>query len=190
MCHGEGIGLDHIRELLFGSRSSRLVLVVSDLVSDLEAMVVSTVESRVGGPPHGIFSQSISYISSVPGFAGALRLVDGHGWDRSQACFQVRRHKGGNCRLVRYSFFLQHSRVKNVYFQLVQSLLEHSVQPSLSFYAIKVNAVSGQPGLIHSPQLVFDIHKDHPSGILTCKIPQDVVPPDHSFVVSSPCCSQ
>ena len=65
-----------------------------------------------------------------------------------------------------------------------------TVQPSLSFYAIKVNAVSGQPGLIHSPQLVFDIHKDHPSGILTCKIPQDVVSPDHSFVVSSPCCSQ
>ena len=44
MCHGEGIGLDHIRELLFGRRSSRLVLVVSDLVSDLELLVVSSVE--------------------------------------------------------------------------------------------------------------------------------------------------
>ena len=37
-----------------------------------------------------------------------------------------------------------------------------SVQPSLSFYAIKVDAVSSQPGLIHSPQLMFDIHKNHP----------------------------
>ena len=44
MCHGKGIGLDHIRELLFGRRSSRLVLVVSDLVSDLEVLVVSAVE--------------------------------------------------------------------------------------------------------------------------------------------------
>ena len=44
MCHGEGVGLDHIRDLLFGRRSSRLVLVVSDLVSDLEVMVVSAVE--------------------------------------------------------------------------------------------------------------------------------------------------
>ena len=38
------MGLDHIRELLFGRRSSRLVLVVSDLVSDLEVLVVSAVE--------------------------------------------------------------------------------------------------------------------------------------------------
>ena len=44
MCLGEGIGLDHIRELLFGRRSSRLVLVVSDLESDLEVLVVSAVE--------------------------------------------------------------------------------------------------------------------------------------------------
>ena len=37
------MALDHIRELLFGRRSSRLVLVVSDLVSDLEVLVVSAV---------------------------------------------------------------------------------------------------------------------------------------------------
>ena len=37
------MGLDHIKELLSGSRSSRLVLIVSDLVSDLEVLVVSTV---------------------------------------------------------------------------------------------------------------------------------------------------
>ena len=44
MCQGEGIGLDNIRELVLGRRSSRLVLVVSDLVSDLEELVVSAVE--------------------------------------------------------------------------------------------------------------------------------------------------
>ena len=37
------MGLNPIRELLFGRRSSRLVLVVSDLVSDLEVLVVSAV---------------------------------------------------------------------------------------------------------------------------------------------------
>ena len=37
------MGLDHIRELLFGRRSSRLVLIVSDLVSDLELLFVSAV---------------------------------------------------------------------------------------------------------------------------------------------------
>ena len=37
------MGLDHIRELLSGRRSSRLVPVVSDLVFDLEVLVVSTV---------------------------------------------------------------------------------------------------------------------------------------------------
>ena len=37
------MGLDHIKELLFGRRSSRLVLVVTDLVSDLEVLVVSAV---------------------------------------------------------------------------------------------------------------------------------------------------
>ena len=37
------MGLDHIKELLFGRRSSRLVLVVSDLVSNLEVLVVSAV---------------------------------------------------------------------------------------------------------------------------------------------------
>ena len=37
------MGLNHIKELLFGRRSSRLVLVVSDLVSDLEVLVASAV---------------------------------------------------------------------------------------------------------------------------------------------------
>ena len=41
------MGLDHIKELLPGRRSSRLVLVVSDLVSDLdsglEVLIVSVV---------------------------------------------------------------------------------------------------------------------------------------------------
>ena len=37
------MGLAHIRELLFGRRSSRLVLVVSDLLSDLDLLVVSAV---------------------------------------------------------------------------------------------------------------------------------------------------
>ena len=37
------MGLDHIKELLFGHRSSQLVLVVSDLVSNLEGLVVSAV---------------------------------------------------------------------------------------------------------------------------------------------------
>ena len=37
------MGIDHIRELLFERRASRLELVVSDLVSDLEKLVVSAV---------------------------------------------------------------------------------------------------------------------------------------------------
>ena len=37
------MGLDHIKELLCGCGSSRLVLVVSNLVSDLEVLVVSAV---------------------------------------------------------------------------------------------------------------------------------------------------
>ena len=37
------MGLDHIKELLSGRRSSRLVPVVSDLVSDLEVLEVSAV---------------------------------------------------------------------------------------------------------------------------------------------------
>ena len=37
------MGLDHIKELLSGCRSSRLVLVVSDLVSDHEVLVFSAV---------------------------------------------------------------------------------------------------------------------------------------------------
>ena len=64
------------------------------------------------------------------------------------------------------------------------------VQPSLSLDAVKVDAVSSQSGLIHSSQLMLNIHKDHPSGIPTCKIPQDVVPPDYSFIMSPPCRSQ
>ena len=37
------MGLNHIKELLSGRRSSQLVLVVSDLISDLEVLVVSAV---------------------------------------------------------------------------------------------------------------------------------------------------
>ena len=37
------MGLDHIKQPLSGRRSSRLVLVVSDLVSDLEVLVASAV---------------------------------------------------------------------------------------------------------------------------------------------------
>ena len=37
------MGLDHIKQLLSWRRSSRLVLVVSDLVADLEVLVVSAV---------------------------------------------------------------------------------------------------------------------------------------------------
>ena len=37
------MGLDHINERLAGRLSSRLVLVVSDLVSDLEVLVVSSI---------------------------------------------------------------------------------------------------------------------------------------------------
>ena len=37
------MGIDYIRELLSGRCSSRLVFVVSDLVSDLDVLVVSAV---------------------------------------------------------------------------------------------------------------------------------------------------
>ena len=37
------MGLDHIKELMFARHSSRLVLVVSDLVSDLEGLIVYAV---------------------------------------------------------------------------------------------------------------------------------------------------
>ena len=37
------MGLDHAKELPSGRRSSRLVLVVSDLVADIEVLVVSAV---------------------------------------------------------------------------------------------------------------------------------------------------
>ena len=42
-CQGDGMGLDHINEPLPGRLSSRLVLVVSDLVSDLDVLVVSSI---------------------------------------------------------------------------------------------------------------------------------------------------
>ena len=42
------MSLEHIKELLSVRRFSRLVLVVSDLVSDLEVLVVSAV--RLTGP--------------------------------------------------------------------------------------------------------------------------------------------
>ena len=41
-CQGDGMGLDNINEPLPGRLSSRLVLVVSDLVSDLDVLVVSS----------------------------------------------------------------------------------------------------------------------------------------------------
>ena len=41
------MGLNHIKELLYGRRSSRLVLVVSDLVSDLVSNLVSGLEVPV-----------------------------------------------------------------------------------------------------------------------------------------------
>ena len=73
------MGLDHIRELLFGRRSSRLVLVVSDLASDLEVLVVSAV---------GLTGTSLSLEMMVllKG-ASSQRPLDRHGWDRSQTCF-------------------------------------------------------------------------------------------------------
>ena len=44
------MGLDHINELLPGRLSSRLVLVVSDLVSDLDVLAVSSI--GLTGPLH------------------------------------------------------------------------------------------------------------------------------------------
>ena len=107
------------------------------------------------------------------------------GRDRTPACFQARGHKGGNHRVTRCSFFLQHSCVKEFCFQLVQPLLEDSIQPSLSIDTVEMDAVRGQSGLIHSSQLMFDVHEDHSSGIPTCEVPQDVFPPDYSLVVPS-----
>ena len=42
-CQGDGMDLDHINEPLPGRLSSRLVLVVSDLVSDLDVPAVSSI---------------------------------------------------------------------------------------------------------------------------------------------------
>ena len=111
----------------------------------------------MNSPPHRCLSQ-----------AGALLPVVRDGRDRTQACFQARRHKGGNHRVTHCSFFLQHSCVKEFCFQLVQPLLEDSIQSSLSFNTVEVNAIRGQSGLIHGSQLMFDVHEDHSSGISTC----------------------
>ena len=137
------------------------------------------------GPPHWRFSQSILYVCPLTWFAGALLPVVRDGRDRTQACFQARRHKGGNHRVTHCSFFLQHSCVKEFCLQLVQPLLEHPIQLSVSFDTVEVNAVRGQSGLIHSSQLMFDVHEDHSSGVSTCEVPQDVIPPDDSLVVPS-----
>ena len=68
--------------------------------------------------------------------------------------------------------------------------MEDSIQLSLSFDTVEVDAVRGQSGLIHSSQLMFDVHEDHSSGVPTCEVPQDVIPPDDSLVVPSSCCCQ
>ena len=49
-----------------------------------------------------------------------------------------------------------------------------------------MDAVRGQSGLIHSSQLMFDVHEDHSSVIPTCEIPQDIIPPDHSTLCLLP----
>ena len=91
MYQGEGMGLDHIRELLFERRSSRLVLFVSDLVSDREVLVVSAVE--LTGP-----RLRLGLIVLLKG-ASPIDLV--HPF----------------CARVRWCLFLlQHSRVKELYF--------------------------------------------------------------------------
>ena len=81
------MGLDHIKELLSGRRSLRLVLVVSDLVSDLEVLVVSAVgligpNLRLGWM---VFLKGVSPKRSCT--SGPLLPVGRHGWDRSQTCF-------------------------------------------------------------------------------------------------------
>ena len=45
---------------------------------------------------------------------------------------------------------------------------EDSIQPSLSFDAVEVDAIRGQSGLIHGSQLMFNVHEDHSSGISIC----------------------
>ena len=85
------MGLDHIKELLSGRRSSRHVLIVSDLVSFLEVLVMSAV-GLTGPNLDGLFfslalPQSILYICPLPWLAIALRPVGRHGWDRTQTCF-------------------------------------------------------------------------------------------------------
>ena len=67
------MGLDHIKELLSGRCSSWLVLVVSDLASDLEVLVVSAVgltgpKLRLGWMVLliGASPQSFLYICPLP----------------------------------------------------------------------------------------------------------------------------
>ena len=69
------MGLEHIRELLFGRRSSRLVLVVSDLVSDLEVLVVSAVSLTGPNLRLGLmlFSRELSPIDLVRPFFSLAR---------------------------------------------------------------------------------------------------------------------
>ena len=50
-CQGEGMGLDHIKEPLPGRLSSRLVLVVSDLMSDCCLCPILCLMSRCWLPP-------------------------------------------------------------------------------------------------------------------------------------------
>ena len=160
---------DHINEPLLGL-SSRLVLVVSDLVSDLDVPATSSIGWLTGPillldrncpPHHRCFSQPILYVCSSTWFTGALLPVICDDWDRTQACFQVRRHKGGDHRITHRSLFLQHSCVKEFCFQLIQPFLEDSIQPSLSFDTVEVDAICGQSGLIHGSQFMFNVHEDH-----------------------------
>ena len=65
MCQGDGMGLDHNNEPLFGL-SSRLLLVVSDLVSDLDVPATPSFgwltgpipSPRMNCPPRRCFSQT------------------------------------------------------------------------------------------------------------------------------------
>ena len=164
ICQGDGMDRDHINEPLLGL-SSRLVLVVSDLVSDLDVAATSSI-GWLTGPI--LFSQPILYVCSSTWFTGALLPVICDGWDRTQARFQVRRYKGGDHRITHRSLFLQYSCVKEFCFQLIQPFLEDSIQPSLSFDTVEVDAICGQSGLIHGSQFMFNVHEDHSSGILIC----------------------
>ena len=185
------MGLDHIKEPLSGRLSSRLVLVVSDLVSRGAGCLLHWVDSpysspRINGHPHWRFSQSILNICSLTWVARALLSIVRHGRGHPQACFQVKRHKGGNHRFVRCSSMLLCQRILlPTHLIALRSMLlcqrvllpTHLIalgrlcsnKPVLLYY--RIDAVRGQPGLIHSSQLMFDVHEDHSSGIPTCEIP-------------------